>query len=749
MLKWMVAILICMASTISYAAHKISKHQLAKNFPSSIGFVLAGNNYSTAEQPFLNIVKTATTWLTLNSGGSDTGEEVDFYKDCIDSNGYPADLTCSGAPAHTWTTVAFRVFNGIGGPPPGVSFPYQPGHYLLRWSGDANWTVSQDASASCTTSPCDINIASPGSVFVQFKLTCTGTGCSGGTTKMTKVSFIFCGATGSPCANGADTQMASCESEIAAATAPGPVDCFNPVFLTRMMPFKSFRMMEWQEIKRTFVASWANRPLPGFVFWAGSPTNATINSGNPDVFGVGGGADDGVPAEIQFAFCNKALATYCWLNIPPLASDAYVTSFATLAHSYLGAGGPKAIVEYANELWNQALCGPSGTMTDGCEVQVGAICSTVYTAVGSSCTGSGFQTNTQYSMYAAVHFGNLWKTAWNPDGARVIRLWGGQLGNYTGYTDFWLTQNDFASGHFFSGTLGANIDAVGIAPYFGDTVISSAADAWTADADGGLAKLFQQIGDGTTQGLLSTLSTGNCVNGAGHTCSTGTAGNGQTCSTANYCFTSGLGLSGEPANDALIAAIINADSTLSGGHTFINVDNANQYPILLNDGTCPGNDISAGYLGATGSAVFVFTSATSNCSSGSITKGWRVVGNVGTGDEIKMTTALEQGNCTVIGTHGPGVMFGYESGQQFTGGASTDQPLGGLYNSANRDARMGTAYTNFYSATKSVTGCTQGVMEHYSDIFPNGTGNNLIYWGALENFQQTSSPKYDALRSFR
>jgi hypothetical protein len=61
---------------------------------------------------------------------------------------------------------------------------------------------------------------------------------------------------------------------------------------------------------------------------------------------------------------------------------------------------------------------------------------------------------------------------------------------------------------------------------------------------------------------------------------------------------------------------------------------------------------------------------------------------------------------------------------------------------ANRDSRMGTAYSTYLSQMAS-TGIV--LLNHY-----NSVRNYSQYgsWGTLENVLQTSSPKYDALVSF-
>jgi hypothetical protein len=678
---------------------------------SILGMNLAQVNYSTAEQPFLNIVKTATAWQTRNGGGSDTGEEVSLYQNCLDANGYPTTLTCL---SNTFVAVSFEVFLNIGSSDL-VGFPYRAGDYLLQWSGDANWSVTLDATVTCTTSPCKVTVASPSASGLKVTLTCTGTGCAGGHTLMSNLSLIYCSTySGGRCSNGYDSLLATGEY-------------FDPVFVKLIRPFKNLRFMDWMATIQNFQTNWSDRPIPGYVFWSGSRTNATINGASPDP--NFGGISDGVPAEVMFALCNE-IGSDCWFCMPPLATDTYVTNFATLAHSTLKAP-QKAYVEYANELWNDGkLCPASGSMVTTCATQAAVICNNV---LGSQCpypaSFSALQANTAWSAYQAAHLGALWQSAWGADSSRVVRVFGGQNGN-PAYAQLFLAQTYPG---FITGTVGANIDALAVAPYF--TGQYQVPDAWTANGDGGLANLFADVETGI---VPATLNSGNCGNGAGKTC--------DPVDSAHYTFTSGLSLPSTPTNGQLIAAQMNVTNTASSGQTFLAVDGGTSFPILLNDGGCPGNNVGAGTLQSGEQRVFAFTSAIAGCSGGSITAGWRafallpsVVG------QINEVVGLTQLNCNYATSLGPGLLIGYESGQGFVTG---DPVLQTLYVTAIRDARQAAVYNQAYTTIKNITGCKIGVFNHFNDIGAYTLTANFGWWASLENFQNTTSPEYGVLSTF-
>ena len=87
-------------------------------------------------------------------------------------------------------------------------------------------------------------------------------------------------------------------------------------------------------------------------------------------------------------------------------------------------------------------------------------------------------------------------------------------------------------------------------------------------------------------------------------------------------------------------------------------------------------------------------------------------------------------------------LVAYEGGQSLIDSTYTDTALQTLYMAANRDPRMGTAYTTLFNGWKALGGT---LFIHLTDI---GAYSKFGYWGALENVLQTSSPKYDALMNF-
>ena len=73
---------------------------------------------------------------------------------------------------------------------------------------------------------------------------------------------------------------------------------------------------------------------------------------------------------------------------------------------------------------------------------------------------------------------------------------------------------------------------------------------------------------------------------------------------------------------------------------------------------------------------------------------------------------------------------------------SNDVGLTNLYIAANRDARMGEAYTTYLQKWKDAGGQLFTYFVSIKQATKWGS------WGALENVVQTGSPKYDALINF-
>ena len=86
----------------------------------------------------------------------------------------------------------------------------------------------------------------------------------------------------------------------------------------------------------------------------------------------------------------------------------------------------------------------------------------------------------------------------------------------------------------------------------------------------------------------------------------------------------------------------------------------------------------------------------------------------------------------------------YEGGQHLAGvlGVENDTAIANLFNGVNRDARMGTAYTQHLDFWRSAGG---ELFLHFTASSGYGKFGS---WGAVEFLDQQTTPKQQALMNF-
>ena len=225
---------------------------------------------------------------------------------------------------------------------------------------------------------------------------------------------------------------------------------FNPAFLKLIQTFRALRFMDWFQTNGSILSSWSDRPIPTYAFF---------------------GTPKGVPIEIALQLAN-AVSADAWMNVPIMANDDYITRMATLAHSQLG-NGQKIYVELSNEVWNSAFSQYSHAVTQGRNLWP-----------NQPSGDGGFEYNREWFGMRTAQMCDIWKSVWSSD-PRLVCVLGAQAAWTFSATEalkcpYW-TQGAPCSGHA--------INAVAIAPYMGGAVPS----AWTSQADGGLANLFESL----------------------------------------------------------------------------------------------------------------------------------------------------------------------------------------------------------------------------------------------------------------
>ncbi len=103
---------------------------------------------------------------------------------------------------------------------------------------------------------------------------------------------------------------------------------FNPSWVERVNSFGLLRFMDWMNTNDSDLAHWSDRPRPDDYTYA----------------------RNGAPVEIMVRLANE-LGADPWFNMPHLATDEFIRSFAEYVHSALDPERT-AFVEFSNEVWN-------------------------------------------------------------------------------------------------------------------------------------------------------------------------------------------------------------------------------------------------------------------------------------------------------------------------------------------------------------------------------------------------------------
>jgi hypothetical protein len=115
----------------------------------------------------------------------------------------------------------------------------------------------------------------------------------------------------------------------------------------------------------------------------------------------------------------------------------------------------------------------------------------------------------------------------------------------------------------------------------------------------------------------------------------------------------------------------------------------------------------------------------------------------GAGDSVAGTIAGFQYHANVAQQYGK-QLVAYEGGQHVTGvlGLENDQQLTNFFIALNRRPEMGQLYQQLLTGWRQAGGT---LFNHFVDV---ANSTKFGSWGALENLNQTGSPKFDALLNF-
>jgi FG-GAP-like repeat len=420
---------------ISLCGFPIIQAVAQSNQTSPLGINLSGVTYYSPEQPFLNVLKTAAGWAGRNATpNSAPTDAVD-----VDAAGWVRSLSVAGSPGSTFARVDTLVLRELGKGQ--TSAPYPGGRYVVLYEGEGTLIYGYDAvkNSSLSTPGRDVLDVTPSNGGIYIAITATDPRKTGNYIRNIRIVQ-----------QSNETPLASGE-------------IFNPDFVGRILQFRSLRFMDWMQTNAsTEGAAWSTRATPNSAFWA-APVAGTA----PQASGT-----RSVPVEVMLALSNKVAADP-WFNLPHLATDDYITQFASLVYQRL-ASDRKVYVEFSNEMWNWAFPQLRYAIAQG-KLTWPAVSDTDY-AFGMS-----------WYAKRTSEMCDIWKSVWGTEAPRVVCVLGTQAAS-SDLSDYLLnpTRNLY-------GRPSVNINTLAIAPYFGGRGVPS---SWTSEPDGGLSKLFTEIMQG-------------------------------------------------------------------------------------------------------------------------------------------------------------------------------------------------------------------------------------------------------------
>jgi hypothetical protein len=226
-----------------------------------------------------------------------------------------------------------------------------------------------------------------------------------------------------------------------------PAGPWNPSLLERWRGMAAVRFMDFMLTNGSAVKSWSQRP---------KPEDATYSR-------------RGVPVELMVDLANR-LGADPWFCMPHMADDDYVRGFARLVKERLQPAR-RVYVEYSNEVWNGIFPQTAYATQQGQRRKLG---------------DQPWEAAWAFSAQRSVQMFRLWEEVLGRQ--RLVRVLSGQAGSI-GVADHMLGLPGIAR----------SVDALAIAPYFGNAVDAEGATKLRAaslqDVLGGLEKnLAEAIG---------------------------------------------------------------------------------------------------------------------------------------------------------------------------------------------------------------------------------------------------------------
>ncbi len=372
------------------ASGKIAKfkvHAQAPRSPLMVDLDFVSSNGYSVDQPFLNYYKSAnpmgTTGLFTRTSSCNYAQVADSSPP-FDANGYPTKLSPTGAVT---TTVKTTVFQGSAFPKLGTYHVYYDGTPgaggQLEVCGSTVSGFVDDGLGTIT-----FTLGSAAAVDTYYYSTSLG-----GNLSAPLSNFRMCYAGNTP-----DTTTA-CKNN---------TEYFDPTFLANVTKFSGVRPVGWGQSLNN--ASSTAMDYPGDFI----PVTAFTWSANP----YAGQPWGEVPPEVQSQLCQEGGFTYCLFTMPAEMTDAYITHWATVAHSIITNSGTTVLLEHCDEVWDPGFCS-----------QIKNVAAPM-TTFFPSCPNTNNCASTWHG-YQTARLGIIWHSVWGADSSRVIAGFGSQIGNFS------------------------------------------------------------------------------------------------------------------------------------------------------------------------------------------------------------------------------------------------------------------------------------------------------------------------------
>ncbi|CAM3117689.1 hypothetical protein PANO111632_04230 [Paracoccus nototheniae] len=259
--------------------------------PVPVAVGLSGIADWEAAQPFIDVFRHSREWMGRRPDEFVSHTHAQLAEGGhLDEGGWPVSIPDDA------TSVGTVILCDLAADDTSLS-----GHYRMTWDGAATVAIN----GTCTN-------VTQGEGWAEFDYETSDSGIV-----VVDLSDL---APGNPARN-----FRCIHASLQAAHDDGQI--FRPVWLDLIRSFGVIRFMDWMATNNSTVSDWSDRPTLTSATWT-----------------------FGVPVEVMVTLAND-LGVDPWFCFPHLATDDYITRFASYVRDNLDPG-LRAYYEYSNEVWN-------------------------------------------------------------------------------------------------------------------------------------------------------------------------------------------------------------------------------------------------------------------------------------------------------------------------------------------------------------------------------------------------------------